>query len=213
MKINVNVLKNTLVGIIILINNHSSFGQLNCSSDTIAMINEIRASYQEINKQAKNYKVINDGTIDFSLSGEDLQKFATGDDSWSAKEIIKYFNNDDLTIYKENSRSGAFQIGETKIFKEYYIKNGKLFFYYEREFFYSFVTSAFQSFVKEYRIYFCNENPIRLLKKELIWESNTEEMDYDNFFDYATNHINKEKNQSVDFNSYKNLNEIKTQWK
>jgi len=213
MKIIVNILKNTLVGIIFLINNYSSFGQLNCSSDTIAMINEIRASYQEINKQSNNYKVVNEGTIDFSLSGEELQNFATGDNSWNAKEIIKYFDKDSLTIYKENNRYGAFQVGETRIFKEFYIKNGKLFFYYEREFFYSFVPSAFQSFVKEYRIYFCNENPIRLLKKELIWESHPKEMDYDNFFDYATNHINIEKNQSVDFNSYKNLNEIKTQWK
>lgn len=213
MKNNVNLLNITLVGIFFLITSYSSYGQLNCSLDTIAMINDIRASYQEINKQSNNYKVVNEGTIDFSLYGEDLKNYATGDDSWNAKEIIKYFDKENQTIYKENTRYGAFQVGETRVFKEFYIKNGKLFFYYEREFFYSFVTSAFQSFVKEYRIYFCNENPIRLLKKELIWEGHPEEMNYDIFFDYATNHINKEKNQTVNINSYKNLDEIKTHWK
>lgn len=208
MKLDVNILRITIIGIIVFTNNYSSFGQHRCSFDTVAMINEIRATYQEINKNFDKYKVERQGNVDFEIGSAE---YSTGDDSWAGKEIKKYFNDSELILLIENKRSGAYQVGETRNHEEYYFLNGQLFFYYEREVFITSV-SAFRSYAKEWRVYFCNENPIRILTKEIDLGEYVESTPYDKYFEDGIKRISQIQNKYEEINSNEKLKKIKTKW-
>ncbi|MDX9853742.1 MAG: hypothetical protein RBS81_08180 [Tenuifilaceae bacterium] len=201
----------TLVLLVACIN--VSTAQTSSTVDTLQAISKIRLNYQEANKNLKNCKKKSTGNIDFAIGREEMDKYATGDDSWRAEETTAYYLNQDLVLFKQNIRDGAYQTGDTKTYREYYVKNDTLYFFFEREFFYTNITEAFNCYATECRIYLHNNAPIRILEKKVTWTDGHRGVNEDDFIKTISKEIQTAENKSTNiYRNHHKLYEAQNEW-